>query len=114
MINGPSLIYLEPVVLFQSCWTLHSYYQIYDVPISVLNRSKNSESIIGEVFDSIIDFKSIFKANLSSEMCSVARRPKKVKQNVYEVHVKNHIPLEGGQLKIKQISALYILTEHCS
>ncbi len=32
---------------------------------SVLNRSQNSESIIREVFDLIIDFKSIFKPDFS-------------------------------------------------
>ncbi len=37
-------------------------------PGSALNRSKSSESIIGEVFDSIIDFKSIFKPDLSNEI----------------------------------------------
>ncbi len=35
---------------------------------SVLNRSQNSESIIGGIFDSIIDSKSIFKLYLLSEI----------------------------------------------
>ncbi len=40
---------------------------------SVLNRSKNSESIIGGVSDSIIDSKSIFGSDLSKSItCNVA------------------------------------------
>ena len=40
---------------------------------SVLNRSKNSESIIGGVSDLIIDFKSIFEPDLSNDnTCNVA------------------------------------------
>ena len=37
---------------------------------SVLNRSKNSESIIRRISDSIIDFKSIFEPDLSNKITS--------------------------------------------
>ncbi len=40
-------------------------YRVELTRASVLNRSQNPESIIGRVFDSIIDFKSIFRQDLS-------------------------------------------------
>ena len=62
---------LQGISLLKATGCLNSTASKVNVLDSVLNRSKNSESIIGKVFDSIIDFKSIFKPELSTDVSNV-------------------------------------------